>query len=739
MFFNIVHKYTPANAFIGITTIAQYAHTMWFEQQQAVLRDEYIAAQRGNTYARVTPLAQKPTSGRGLARDAMGSSVIWCDLDAYNTIPEAMQALDAYQFPPTLIVNSGYGLHAYWQLDRFYTDQEAIAAANKYLSHAFANVGGDSCFDLARVMRVPGTPNTKKTPHILATIAHVAPQRVYLLDEMPKAPLEQIVNVAWESAPLPDNFETTLPFIDAKLWKHLTDEKILKKIDRSSNDAYIATRLFGLGYDMSVVMSVLQHETWLSGAKYRDTQRYDYVIRTAQNAFNAFNATPDRFWRGAKFVAERAVQALSAPYMLAASTLWRYTDGVYHADALPQLREQLIALLGERWSTEIRDEIVQHIEDSSAVPVTALNAHANYVNVQNGMLELTTLHMHSHDPLYRSTIQLPGAFSIDADTTVVDAFVAQILPQDAIDTFWEYIGSVFFRDRYYPKKFAALIGPPHTGKSKLVEAVFVWLGGTTNVANMSLQTLADNRFAPIELFGKLCNIFSDLDDSEAQNSGMIKALTGDDYITGERKFKTPFSFKNVARLLFTSNSFPAVRSPDSAFFERALCIPCTNVFTVENADNQIVQKVTTQAACNGALLRMVQGARRLLSQKNLTYSASIAALNAQYRFNADTVAGFFQQCTYSADHIVTKQHMYEAYVTMCQAWNNKPVSAAKFFRRVQEQMDTFMLREEYKTFTTQNNEQGRAWCYVGLMPSTLPPAYRIVSFAHVTDIGDTHE
>lgn len=87
----------------------------------------------------------------------------WCDIDDVS-FEDAYERLFAPgMVSPTLIVKSGGGVHAYWTLTKPYilTDDSRIYA--KKLLHAIALCfGGDvKCRDMARIMRLPGTVNTK--------------------------------------------------------------------------------------------------------------------------------------------------------------------------------------------------------------------------------------------------------------------------------------------------------------------------------------------------------------------------------------------------------------------------------------------------------------------------------------------------------------------------------------------------------------------------------------------------
>jgi len=105
------------------------------------------------------------------------------------------------------------------------------------------------------------------------------------------------------------------------------------------------------------------------------------------------------------------------------------------------------------------------------------------------------------------------------------------------------------------QKSFVFVGAPNTGKSTLLSVAQEILLGSENVSKIPWQSLGD-RFNKAELFGKLANIFADLPSKNIDDNGMFKALTGEDYITGERKNKDPFSFRPYARLLFSCNEIP---------------------------------------------------------------------------------------------------------------------------------------------------------------------------------------
>lgn len=125
---------------------------------------------------------------RGKAIDIRAIPGTWLDVDINGGpekraryAPDEDAALDLIRSlgpPPTLIVNSGYGLHAWWLFHEMWSWKQGDQAEwerAKSLVHGFwlraqaiAHERGfmiDPAWDLARVMRLPGTMNTKDKKH----------------------------------------------------------------------------------------------------------------------------------------------------------------------------------------------------------------------------------------------------------------------------------------------------------------------------------------------------------------------------------------------------------------------------------------------------------------------------------------------------------------------------------------------------------------------------------------------
>lgn len=149
-------------------------------------------------------IAKKPSSGRWKITDTHAFSVIGMDIDIADPkkpnkslpadIDEAVSALETLPLPPSILVNSGSGLHAYWVLDEdlVVSDESDLKHAREFVANFYRGVVSnlpqynfDHTHDLARSFRMPGSTNLKNpaNPKIVTIREHHS-ERIYSHDEI---------------------------------------------------------------------------------------------------------------------------------------------------------------------------------------------------------------------------------------------------------------------------------------------------------------------------------------------------------------------------------------------------------------------------------------------------------------------------------------------------------------------------------------------------------------------------
>lgn len=128
--------------------------TKTFSNAEAGAAKSWIARRpRGdNIYFHVNRLRDGVSDRRAKKSDVVEAIAFYTDVDN----PEAFALLDAFPLKPTAVIASGGGRQAFWLLREPVRD---LALAER-INQAIADLcGGDHCWNIDRIMRVPGTVN----------------------------------------------------------------------------------------------------------------------------------------------------------------------------------------------------------------------------------------------------------------------------------------------------------------------------------------------------------------------------------------------------------------------------------------------------------------------------------------------------------------------------------------------------------------------------------------------------
>jgi len=257
--------------------------------------------------------------------------------------------------------------------------------------------------------------------------------------------------------------------------------------------------------------------------------------------------------------------------------LYVYDRGVYRPKGKERVRILTkLVVPDEEWSSHLASETVEYINTDSPL---LWKPSLTVLNLENGLLDLSTLELQPHSPDHLSPVQLPVRYDPSATCPAWEMQVALTFPEDAVKAgvAWEIVAWLML-PHTSTQKALLLLGPGGTGKSTFLAALHKFLGGYGNVSALSLQKIESDRFAAARLVGKLANICADLPSVDLDSSSVFKSITGGDPIVAENKFKDSFDFECFARLIFSANQAPRSRDATEAFFQRWYVLPFTYVF-----------------------------------------------------------------------------------------------------------------------------------------------------------------
>ncbi|MDO4549110.1 MAG: phage/plasmid primase, P4 family [Clostridia bacterium] len=238
------------------------------------------------------------------------------------------------------------------------------------------------------------------------------------------------------------------------------------------------------------------------------------------------------------------------------------------------------------------------------VSVDALDTDMFTLNLKNGLLDLKTMTLKPHTPEYLSTVQLAANYNPTAKCPAFLNFLRDSLPDADIMALQETAGYLLIPSNA-AQVAVVIVGAANAGKSVLLYVLQNVLLGSTNVSNIPWQGLSE-RFNKAELFGKLANIFADLPTRAIEDTGLFKAMTGEDMIVAERKNKDPFTFRPHARMVFSCNEIPRnISDRSDGFYRRLLIYRFARAVPAEKRDPGLRNKLEAEA--DGILLWALEG------------------------------------------------------------------------------------------------------------------------------------
>ncbi|MBN4074754.1 MAG: hypothetical protein COA82_12605 [Alkaliphilus sp.] len=381
------------------------------------------------------------------------------------------------------------------------------------------------------------------------------------------------------------------------------------------------------------------------------------------------------YFKSKTFVPKRLAEAIMQEYHFKCvkGTFYTYENGVYVPGGEELIKSRAFELLGEDSKKNRIEEVVFLIKIATVAEVPVPTYH--YINVKNGRIKVSSWSLEPHDPKHFDLAQIPINFNLKAECREFDKYLKSTLGEELIPLAYEIFGYCLL-PHSKAERAIMLTGEGSNGKSVFIDTLKSFLG-RTNISNISLQSLSENRFAAAGLFGKLANLFADIDRKALTESGPLKMLTSGDSMVAEEKFKASFSFENHAKLIFSANELPRTLDNSSAFFRRWLIVPFTKTFVKgENADVNLREKLTTDEELSGILVNAIQGLMRLI-ETGYTFSETEATANElnKYREDNDSVLAFCNECAEIDEKgTIKKQYFYDLYHSWCDSNGLKAVS-----------------------------------------------------------------
>jgi len=413
---------------------------------------------------------------------------------------------------------------------------------------------------------------------------------------------------------------------------------------------------------------------WIEAA--RPLERFEQYIQ----------GNPRRFFWGKDFVPKYMADELrteSGYYLYTAERLYRYQSGVYVDGESITARGAQAKLKDWSRDAHINETLKFLFVATSGIDASQINPDCGRLNFANGILKLATREFTSHTPDFYSTIRIPVKYDPGATCPRINRFFEEVLPTDCLDLIDEVFGYCLIQNVRWQKAFM-FTGTGANGKGTVINLLTAFLGAE-NVAGVPLQELDENRFKRAELFGKLANLFADLDSRALQSSSYFKTVVAGDRIDAERKYKNPFFFRPFCKLVFSANEIPKSKDRTFAFYRRWIIIPFPNQFVGSRENKHLIDELTTPDELSGLLNRALCGLERLIANGNFSESDTTRQALEAYQTANDNVREFLTEyCEIQIGGETEREDLFGRYHRFCETNGYHAASQRKFNALIEE-------------------------------------------------------
>jgi len=349
---------------------------------------------------------------------------------------------------------------------------------------------------------------------------------------------------------------------------------------------------------------------------------------------------------------------------------------------------------GVRYSV-VKKEVMSILEDKTR---EQLKYEPAAIAFKNCVFDWETMECRPHSPDRYVFHYIPHRIDVDLlnkalDVELVEDFVQKATPKtlnaykewvgDKWTLLFELVGFVLYPRSY---KKAILLTDAEGKKGDVGKSTYIRhledILTSDNYSAVSLQELIDPslRFVRATIYRKLANFFPDLPKKAITQVGYFKVLTGEDYITIDRKNKEPFKWLPYTKHVFSANEPPIVENADEAFWKRWLVVEFVGNFAqpIREFNKTLWSEIPQIIALGIAAFSWV------LEKGRFSYENTAEDAKIKWLTKSDPVYGFIEWLKSINALVEDKtgripvEDLYEVYTAFCKTHDKEAIEQREF-------------------------------------------------------------
>lgn len=356
---------------------------------------------------------------------------------------------------------------------------------------------------------------------------------------------------------------------------------------------------------------------------------------------------------------------------------------------------------------------IYKMDETKFVKPDDFDSQPNLLNCQNGVVNLKTRELLSHDPKCLLSHCVPVEYDPKARSPLWEAFLDTVFQGDieALKTFRSQVGYQLTGEMK-EQKFFVWLGNGRNGKSTIRNVLTAILGD--HVGNVSSSAFTVKRFSSesyeLGQQAKKRLIFSaEITGSFQLDEPLIKSITGGDSCTFREIYQKPVNVYPTFKIVFPCNRIPEIRGTDDGIWDRSHFL----LFKHRFEGNERVQDYHNilLAEKEGILTWLVEAAAEWYGN-GLFVSGESDGMCRMFRSDADPLARFLgEECEISCLETTTAKDLYGRYLDWCGRSREIPQSANKFGME--------MAMRQIRGVSKEKSRNGIVYRGIGLRPDSL--------------------
>lgn len=331
----------------------------------------------------------------------------------------------------------------------------------------------------------------------------------------------------------------------------------------------------------------------------------------------------------------------------------------------------------------------QHLEGIPVLP-DQMDAYQEYLNVQNGIVNLRNGELMPHVPEFMMTKMCLAEYDVSNKRPERWLkFLNEVCngDQELIRYLQKCVGySLTGSNREQCAFF--LYGIGNNGKSTFMDTIADMLGGYA--ANAQPDTIMMKRDGsgggPNSDIARLKSVrfVSTEEPSEGVrlNEGLVKQLTGGGKVTCRFLFGDEFEYEPEFKIWIATNHKPVIRGTDVGIWRRIRLIPFEVNIPKEKVDKNLKYKLREEMP---QILHWAVEGVKLYAREGLDMPDCVRKATDEYKNEMDLLQAFTDSCIeidYSVAQGIPANELYSAYVRWAEKNNEYVMTSRKFFAEI---------------------------------------------------------